>query len=88
MWPQALWFDEGDLLQDTRAASLYQNEWIEYENAKERGGELTQPQVKLLGDVSNATSAQVDITSLIAGNKLWHRGIEDWGDAVRVTGGM
>ena len=76
------------MLQDTRGAALYQEEWIEYENAKEKGGGLSLPQLKLLGDVSGATSAQVDITSLIAGNRLWHRGIDEWGDAVRVTGGM
>ena len=87
MWPQALWFDEGDLLQDTRAASLYQNAWIDYEDAKEKDA-LSKPALKMLGDVSSATSAQVDMTSLAAANRHWHRGIDEWGDAVRVTGGM
>ena len=56
MWPQALWFDEGDLLQDTRAASLYQNAWIDYEDAKEKDA-LSTPALKMLGDVSIAASA-------------------------------
>ena len=90
--PQALWFDEGVLLQDTRSASLYDEEWNDYESGIKSEMEelktLTTATLKLLADVRDATSAQVDLTSLLATRKQWHRGIQEWGDAVRVTGSM
>ena len=80
---QGLWFDEGEVLFDTRSGSAYDEDWKATKRLEHGQPQLTADRVR------EATSAQVDITALMSVKSDWHRGscsAMRWGDSVQVTG--
>lgn len=82
---QGLWFDDGDDMSDTRSgAIMYDPKW---RNTPIAAGEAFSSSSAVL--IRDATSAQVDLTTLLTNNIHWYRGAPSgtrWGDPNRTTG--
>ena len=79
---QALWYDEGDKLQDTRSGCCQANEsaWDDYQTMSKictTASDLLQ--------VRESTSAQVDVTRLGAEHVQWNKSSTTWADFAKLN---
>ena len=75
---QAVWYDEGTELKDTRSGFVIkEGVWNSC---------LSTSNVAQLADLREATSAQADLTRLATNHPLWFRGSMKWGDAPALSG--
>ena len=76
---QAVWYDEGTELKDTRSGFVIKDElWKQRLPAVEWSTQLA--------SMREATSAQADLTRLATNHPLWFRGSTKWGDAPALSG--
>ena len=75
---QAVWYDEGTELYDTRSGFAIKDEFW---NRCLVGNESAQ-----LASMREATSAQADVTSIAAIKPDWFRGSRKWDDAPVLSG--
>ena len=79
---QALWYDEGDKLKDTRSGSCEANDeyWDDYHN----NSQIALDAADML-QVREATSAQVDLTRIGADHVLWNKNSAMWSDFAKLN---
>ena len=75
---QAVWYDEGTELYDTRSGFAIKDEfWKQC---------LVGTESAQLASMREATSAQADVTSIAASKPDWFRGSTKWDDAAALSG--